>query len=202
MRMIDTETTPIPRTPNTPEPQAGKQTWLQWLPAGEPEPTLDDLIQRDELMRRLARRDIDMSKRTLQRWEASGLVPSPIRRWYDGGMRSLYPWWNEELVVLAHELKKTQTEDRPWGIKTDYDITRSLKSYLFWVIRQASIKAHPYVQETVTNALLGLGEILNQEGQYHAAKADLIISTPSGQIFFELSVNLDPHSHADSSDKN
>ena len=62
------------------------QTWRDWLPPGHPEPPL---ITREELLAALAQRGVALPARTLQRWEAAGTLPAPIRRRHDGATRTL-----------------------------------------------------------------------------------------------------------------
>jgi hypothetical protein len=73
-------------TKDPPATAGTRETWRAWLPPGHPEPPL---ITRDELLDALARRDLAMPARTLQRWEAAGALPAPIRRRHDGAPRTL-----------------------------------------------------------------------------------------------------------------
>src|SRR5215211_8268723 len=77
--------------------------WRDWLPIGEPEPTADDLVTRDELLERVRESGIDFNARTFQHWEAMGALPRPLRRWHDGAVRALYPAWLALMIPLAWE---------------------------------------------------------------------------------------------------
>ena len=90
-----------------------KSSWRDWLPEGYPEPPDDQLITRAELLERL--RGIfrtNLSERTLQLWEAAGILPGPVRRWHGGATRAFYPTWVVYLAAIA-EL------DRPGGRSTE-----------------------------------------------------------------------------------
>jgi len=87
-----------------------KASWRDWLPEGAPEPPDDQLITRAELLERL--RGVfrtNLSERTLQLWEAAGILPGPVRRWHDGATRALYPMWIVYLAAIAEI-------DRPGGL--------------------------------------------------------------------------------------
>jgi len=72
-----------------------------WLPPGSPEPELDDLITREELLEEIRAVPMRMSESTLRLRESQGILPRPMRRWRDGATRALYPRWMAELVIFS-----------------------------------------------------------------------------------------------------
>ena len=85
---------------------ATHETWRDWVPPGWPQPHDDDLITRDEVLRRAKGLGADINPRTFQSWEAIGILPRPVRRWHDGAVRALYPPWMVDLTVLAHHKRR------------------------------------------------------------------------------------------------
>jgi hypothetical protein len=149
----------IQRTPNAPEPQAPKQTWLQWLPAGEKPPSDDELIDRDELLRRVKQEDEqDISPRTLRFWESMGIIPGPVRKRHSGATRALYPWWCVNLVKMAAFGRSLHTD--PVRIA---EIGRaSIPTLMRWHEIQRAIELHPTAQRAASDALAQIAEIISQ----------------------------------------
>ncbi len=87
-----------------------RETWLDWLPEGAPEPDLAELFTRDELIEELHRRGVDVSARTLAYWESEGVLPRALRRWRDGSPAALYPDW---YVGAITHIRKLQAEGIP-----------------------------------------------------------------------------------------
>lgn len=83
------------------------ETWLDILPAGEPEPPL---ITRTELLQLLAEHAIDVDDRTLRYWETIGALPRPARRWQRTAVHAVYPEWT--LLVIAR-FRNFQRQGRP-----------------------------------------------------------------------------------------
>ncbi len=76
-----------------------RETWRDWQPPGAPEP--EQLLTKEQLLAELRKMGEHISARTLNHWQAIGLIPRPVRRWYEGKPASLYPAWMPELVALA-----------------------------------------------------------------------------------------------------
>ena len=76
--------------------------WPGWYPRDVELPTDDELIGRDEMLTRLRQHNVDISARTLGRWEAQGMVPRPIRKRHEGATRAVYPAWVASFAVLVH----------------------------------------------------------------------------------------------------
>ncbi len=88
--------------PTTPQKQ---ETWRNWIADDSTDPTDsdDEVITRDELLRRAAQWVEKVHPRTLQILEQQGLLPRPIRRWHDGAVRALYAPWMTDLVIRAYD---------------------------------------------------------------------------------------------------
>ena len=71
--------------------------------------TMPTLISRDDVLEHLSRENAEISERTLRSWEASGMLPRPIRRWGKAGARSsaraLYPNWAVTVVAIARMIR-------------------------------------------------------------------------------------------------
>jgi DNA-binding transcriptional MerR regulator len=72
-----------------------KETWLDWVPASEPD---TPVLTRGELLASLERLGPQVSERQLRFWEAEGVLPGPVRRRHNGATRALYPAWMPLLV--------------------------------------------------------------------------------------------------------
>jgi len=87
-----------------------KETWIDWIPDDFRDPAIalddDELITRDELLRRVRALGPDIHPRTLQVMEKQGLAPRPIRRWHEDAVRALYAPWVVEIVTRAHDLRR------------------------------------------------------------------------------------------------
>ncbi len=103
------------RTMPPPPPKAPKETlppWVDWLPKDAFDPADlaadDDLITRDELLRRVQAVGPKIHPRTLLNMETAGLVPRPLRRWHEpaGTVRALYAPWLVDIVLQANELRR------------------------------------------------------------------------------------------------
>ena len=79
-----------------------KKSWRDsyWMPESTSEPSLDELLTRQELLQRLDGR-VGITERTLQLWEAAGVLPGPVRRRRDGATRALYAPWVGYLAALV-----------------------------------------------------------------------------------------------------
>ncbi|MDP9470571.1 MAG: hypothetical protein M3Q71_07875 [Chloroflexota bacterium] len=88
-------------------PKAKPETWLDWLPAGAPEP---ELLSRDEVLARLQERGVDVSSSDLRYWEYAGVLPRPIRRWHQGATRAVYPGF---AVPLIADIRRRQRSRVP-----------------------------------------------------------------------------------------
>ncbi len=86
--------------------KAPKETWVDWMPEGAPEP---GLLTRDELLEMLRTRGVDLSPSTLDFYRRSGVIPRPVRRWYAGQTRPVYPEW---LVGAITHLRTLQEQGR------------------------------------------------------------------------------------------
>jgi len=98
------EGAPMPTTDTTPS----KETWADWLAdvgdgSIDPTDSDDEVITRDELLRRAAPWVEKVHPRTLQILEQQGLLPRPIRRWHGDAVRALYAPWMTDLVVRAYD---------------------------------------------------------------------------------------------------
>lgn len=72
-----------------------------WLPAGSPEPELDELITREEMLEQVRAIPMRISESTLRNREAQGILPRPMRRWRGGSTKALYPTWMPALVAYT-----------------------------------------------------------------------------------------------------
>lgn len=80
------------------------ETWADWATGG-PEPA--ELIDRQELLRRLADQGVKANTSDLQFWEYSAVLPRPQRKWDPAARarRAYYPDW---LVLLVMGLREFQ----------------------------------------------------------------------------------------------
>ncbi len=86
---------------NGSEPNYHGETWLDWMPPGMTAPPPEELLTRTELLAEIRGVGLDTTPRTLQSWEALGILPRPIRQWHQGAVRALYPRWFVHLVEIA-----------------------------------------------------------------------------------------------------
>ncbi len=77
------------------------ETWADWIPPGWLAPIDEQLITRDELLRRAHEFGVEIHPRTLQQLENRGYLPRPVRRWHDGAVRALYAPWVVDLAIRA-----------------------------------------------------------------------------------------------------
>lgn len=147
-----------------------RETWRDWLPPGVPEPQDDELIDRDELLRRVNLRGNDVTPRTLRLWESLGMTPGPVRKWHDGAVRALYPVWCERLVELAAFGRRMHAD-------TD-EIRKNGRDHLPWIAREYIIYAHPFVGSTLYEALQDLADLINgQRRELGRSDVDTVIVT-------------------------
>ena len=83
-------------------PAAPRQTWQAWLPPGAAEP---QVLSRDAVLAQLRARGIDVPVRTLEHWQRVGVLPYPVRRWHEGSVKAVFPWWVVEAVVHLRQLQ-------------------------------------------------------------------------------------------------
>ncbi len=192
--MTDTKMKPIPRTPNSPEPQAPKQTWLQWLPEGVPPPSDDELIDRDELLRRVKEEDgQDIPPRTLRFWEALGIVPGPVRKWHAGATRALYPWWCVNVVKMAAFGRSLHTD--PVRIA---ELGRgAVPTFIRWHEIRKVIENHPTAQHAASDALAQMAEIISQglseSGRAVPTTAYVRFDDAEGRRVMDFAFDVSPH---------
>jgi len=71
--------------------------------------TMPTLISRDEVLDRLGQENAEVTERTLRSWEASGMLPRPLRKGGKDGARSsaraLYPNWAVAVVAIARMIR-------------------------------------------------------------------------------------------------
>lgn len=85
--------------------KARRETWLDWLPVGTPEP--DELLTRAQFLDRLRQRGVDVTESTLLHWERTGALPRAVRRWRGRTPATWYPVW---LVPLAARIPGLQAD--------------------------------------------------------------------------------------------
>ncbi len=90
--------------------QAQRETWRDWLPEGTPDPPVEELLTRDQVLAALQRRRVKVARTALESWEKHGILPCPVRRWHDGAVRAIYPRWYPHLV---QQLRSLQREGYP-----------------------------------------------------------------------------------------
>jgi len=81
-----------------------RETWLDWLPPGAPEPRL---FTREELAAELAQRGVKATVADLRHWERVGALPHPVRRGHRGATRAVYPEWFVPLVIRLRILQES-----------------------------------------------------------------------------------------------
>lgn len=80
-----------------------RETWQQWQAPGVIEPPL---VTREELLNTLDRLGLnDINERALRFWETKGVIPTPVRRRFNGATRALYPLWMVNLVFSLRHLQ-------------------------------------------------------------------------------------------------
>ena len=77
-----------------------KKTWRDWMDPESPQP--ETLLTRGELLEQIRANGVEISERTLQLWEAAGIMPGPIRHWHDGAVRALYAPWVVDIADTAN----------------------------------------------------------------------------------------------------
>lgn len=83
-----------------------RKTWRDWLPPDAPEPRVETLLTRDQLLARVSRLRPAIAETTLRSWERAGVLPHPIRRWHEGAVRAVYPPWYLDLVRQIRRLQR------------------------------------------------------------------------------------------------
>ena len=89
-------------------PKTNKKTWRDWMWPDAPEPALDDLLTRDELIDRARAQGIRVGAEDLRNWQQLDAIPYGVRRWRDGATRVLYPTW---MVDIIRRLRQLQGSD-------------------------------------------------------------------------------------------
>jgi hypothetical protein len=82
------------------------RTWLDTLPEGDPEPSLDELMTRQELVEKLRANGIPVSETDIVFWEKRGVLPRAIRRHRDGAPRALYPKRAYGAIAILRSLQR------------------------------------------------------------------------------------------------
>lgn len=88
--------------------KAKRETWRDWMPGEPPDGMV--IMSRDELLDALRDRGIDITPRTLERWQAAGALPYPVRRWHEDAVKATYPGW---LVPAIAHLRELQDQSVP-----------------------------------------------------------------------------------------
>ncbi len=86
------------------EKKSRRETWEAWQDRQAPPPRL---VTREETLALLAELGLRVTERDLRFWEARGVLPRPVRRWYEGATRAVYPRW---IVGLVLQLRYWQQE--------------------------------------------------------------------------------------------
>lgn len=81
-----------------------RETWDDWLPPDGPAD--DRQLTRDELVAELRAFGVDVDADDFRFWESAGVLPRPIRRWYRGATRTMYPTIAINAVMELRELQK------------------------------------------------------------------------------------------------
>lgn len=162
----------------------GKQTWRDWLPEDEEEPADDELITRGELLEHLRAAHVDISERTLQLWEAAGVIPGPIRRWHNGATRALYAPWVVYLAILA-EL------GRSGGHSTEAVATHT-KSAVRAAIHRVDVWTWPAMREGIPAALEAFADRYEQAMGERPATAEIRTRRADGQTLAVYHVDIPP----------
>ena len=124
-----------------------KQTWRDWLPAGEPPTPDDELITRGELLARLRDVDVDLTARTLQSWEQLGIMPRPIRLRRDGGNWSFYAPWVVYIGRFAAMLKVQGIPLEAISERTRWMVPSAIYRSRVWTEVMADGRLHEALQE-------------------------------------------------------
>ncbi len=110
-------------------PTTTQETWREWIAddAVDPTDSDDEVITRDELLRRAAPWVEKVHPRTLQTLEQQGLLPRPVRRWHEGAVRALYAPWMTGMVAQAYNhyrqhspLEEAQVDMRSLALSSYY----------------------------------------------------------------------------------
>jgi hypothetical protein len=77
--------------------------WRDWLPDEAPEPPLDELLTRDQLLVQLNDDGVKVTAYDLENWQRTGIIPRGIRRWHrrqdgSGATESFYPRWMADVI--------------------------------------------------------------------------------------------------------
>ncbi|MDP9357099.1 MAG: MerR family transcriptional regulator [Chloroflexota bacterium] len=91
--------------PTRPPKEINKETWVDWVKDGAPDPSPEDLITRDELIDRLREAGIPITTRELRYWETEGALPRPVKRSHTGAIRAVYPTWVLRLIPRLRTLR-------------------------------------------------------------------------------------------------
>jgi hypothetical protein len=106
----------------TTAPDAKRETWADWLPPGEDEPPIEELITRAELLDYAAAIGYPTNVNSLRYWERLGAFPRAVRKGRDGGARALYPRWTVWLIPTIEEMRK---RGKSWDELTPHMHTNS-----------------------------------------------------------------------------
>ncbi len=82
-----------------------KDTWVDWVKDGAPDPSPEDLITRDELIDHLQQAGVPITARELRYWETAGALPRPVKRSHTGAIRAVYPTWVLRLIPRLRTLR-------------------------------------------------------------------------------------------------
>src|SRR5688572_13396519 len=85
------------RMPADPDEPPEQETWRDWLPSDDPDPT--DLLTREDVIAEVQRRGHGLTVNELRYLEAQGVLPRPVRQWHQGAVHALYPPWICTLIV-------------------------------------------------------------------------------------------------------
>jgi hypothetical protein len=75
-----------------------KENWLNWLPP-ENVPPESEWVTLDELLEALAQEGVLLSKWTVRKWEQTGRLPRPVKRWRGDAMYAMYPAFHARFVA-------------------------------------------------------------------------------------------------------
>ena len=160
-------------TTASPEKAPPKETWLDWIPDGYPVPPEDEWIGRDDLLAQVRSRGLSLSPRTLGLWEASGIVPRPVRRWHNGATRALYPPWAAQMVMLANEVKDDRSDAE--------DVSQTVRILTKYVIRNNEVWQWSVVNQLLPAVLNNLADYYQESFGERPNSIDIRINNEKGQ---------------------
>ena len=173
------------------------ETWQDWLPPGAPEFVDEELIGRDELLTRLEAVGHPLPVRTLQDWEATGLLPRPIMREKRGTGRSKsrarYPLWAPK-VIRAAQINK----ERRLSAKNNAALLRQLaqqgiftkgsalrENYLAAAFDYSLERIDEMVRERLADVLDEIASAYQLVGTTQPARAELRILDKHGRLLHD-----------------